>query len=223
VIGWLLAGAAVALAAERACYVWIARAPASFRAWCARPALAWLGDPVDVVEILFCAFKVLQAAVFAAWGWAHGGPELTRSRWALGVALVLVVAGQILNVSVFYRLGRIGVFFGDRFGHRLPWCRAFPFSVLSHPQYVGAVATIWGLFLALRFPHPDWSALPLLETVYYAVGAALERGHPVAGSRPGARRALRGARRAVARVGRGPRSRAVRGVPRVPAPARDRR
>jgi hypothetical protein len=46
----LLAGAL--LAVERACYVWIARAPRSFRAWTARPSVAWLGDPVAIVEKL---------------------------------------------------------------------------------------------------------------------------------------------------------------------------
>jgi hypothetical protein len=36
---------------------------------------------------------------------------------------VLVVAGQILNVTVFYRLGRTGVFFGDRLGDEVRRCR----------------------------------------------------------------------------------------------------
>src|SRR5215813_14670231 len=94
--GWLLLGAAAALTLERACYVWIARAPGSFLAWCARPKVAALGDPVAVVEKLFCGFKLLQAAVFAAWCYAHGALELTACRWALAGAAVLVVAGQIL-------------------------------------------------------------------------------------------------------------------------------
>jgi Glycosyl transferases group 1 len=49
-------------------------------------------------------------------------------------------------------------------------------SLLSHPQSVGAVMTIWGIFLAMRFPHADWSALPILETGYYVMGAVLEQG-----------------------------------------------
>lgn len=171
---WLLLGAAVALTLERACYVWIARAPTSFLAWCARPAVARLGPPVAVVEKLFCGFKVIQAAVFTAWCFSHGSLALTADAWALAAAAVLILAGQVLNVSVFYRLGRIGVSFGDGLGYRLPWCRSFPFSLLSHPQYVGDVMTIWGIFLAMRFPHADWSALPILETAYYVVGAVLE-------------------------------------------------
>ena len=54
-------------------------------------------------------------------------------------------------------------------------CQAFPFSWLRHPQYVGTVLTIWGLFLTVRFPHDDWYVLPVLETVYYAVEAYFEQ------------------------------------------------
>ena len=92
----------------------------------------------------------------------------------LAVAAALMGFGQLLNFGVFYRLGAVGVFFGDRLGHAVPWCREFPFSWVSHPQYVGTVLTIWGLFLAVRFPQPDWFLLPVLETVYYALGARLE-------------------------------------------------
>jgi phosphatidyl-N-methylethanolamine N-methyltransferase len=160
----LFLAAAAALTLERTSYVWIARAPASFRAFCSWPAVARLGEPVAVVEKMFYGFKVVQAAVFAAWCYGHGSLAPAAGGWALAAAAALVLAGQVLNVSVFYRLGRIGVFFGDRFGYRTPWCRSFPFSLLSHPQYVGAVMTIWGIFLAMRFPHADWSALPILET-----------------------------------------------------------
>ena len=53
-------------------------------------------------------------------------------------------------------------------------CREFPFSLLSHPQYVRTMLTIWGVFLALRFPHADWHVLRAVETVYYAAAARLE-------------------------------------------------
>ena len=56
----------------------------------------------------------------------------------------------------------------------MPRCRAFPFSLLAHPQYVGTLLTIWGGFMLVRFSHEDWWALPLLETVYYLGGMWLE-------------------------------------------------
>jgi methylene-fatty-acyl-phospholipid synthase len=66
------------------------------------------------------------------------------------------------------------MFFGDRLGHDVPWCRSFPSSVLTHPQYVGAVLSIWGFALVVRFPERDWVLVPMLETVFYVAGAYLE-------------------------------------------------
>jgi hypothetical protein len=173
---WVLLVAAVLLSLERLCYVWIARAPAAFRALCARPAVAYWGTPVAVVQLLFYGFKGLQGAVFFGWCYVYGdAAPFQGGVVALGVGGALLVAGQLLNLSVFYRLGKVGVFYGNKLGYELPWCRAFPFSVLTHPQYVGTVLSIWGLFLAIRFPHADWFLLPTLETVYYVVGAYFEQ------------------------------------------------
>jgi methylene-fatty-acyl-phospholipid synthase len=173
----MLAIAAILLGVERVCYVWILRAPDAFRRWCARPTVARLGEPIEVVRTLFYGFKGLQLSVFLGWCYVHGHGALAppgRDPVALAVAGATIVAGQILNWSVFYRLGAVGAFFGDRLGHDVRWCREFPFSLLSHPQYVGAVLTIWGLFVLMRFPRDDWYVLPALETLYYLAGAYLE-------------------------------------------------
>ena len=170
-----LALAAALLAAERAAYVAIARWPKWFRALCERGPLARLGEPVAVVEWLFYGFKVVQALVFLAWFAAHGSlVPSTDEPGARALALAVIAAGQVLNIAVFYRLGRVGAFFGDRLGYRTPWYDGFPFSLVAHPQYVGAVLTIWGLFLLVRFPGSDWFLIPLVETLYYAGGAVLE-------------------------------------------------
>jgi phosphatidyl-N-methylethanolamine N-methyltransferase len=173
----VLAIAAALLSVERACYVAITRAPDGFRALCARPMLARRGGPIAIVAMLFCVFKALQLGVFVAWCWVHGDGDLVPAHGnplVFGLAAALVLVGQTFNVAVFCRLGRIGVFFGDRLGYVVRRCQEFPFSVLSHPQYVGSLLTIWGFFLAARFPHDDWYALPVLETAYYATGAWLE-------------------------------------------------
>jgi hypothetical protein len=174
---WPLLLAALLLAPERLCYAWIARRPWSFRRACAAPAVAWIGPPVSVVASLFVAFKILQSAVFLFWLCVHPGGLLrldSPGLPALGLAGALIAAGQVLSMGVFYRLGAVGVFFGDRLGHEVPWSREFPFSWIADPQYVGTVLTIWGVFLAARFPHPDWYLLPAVETVFYVVGAHLE-------------------------------------------------
>ena len=173
----MLAIAAVLLALERVCYIVIARAPDLVVALCAR--LGWTREdaPIAVVEALFYAFKALQLSVFVAWCYVHGG-EFPWPRYhdlfVTGLAAALALAGQVLVFATFYRLGRIGVFFGDQLGYVVRRCREFPFSVLSHPQYVGTVLTIWGGFLLVRFPHDDWYVLPVLETIYYLAGMWLE-------------------------------------------------
>ena len=169
---------AVLLSLERLCYVWIWQAPEDFRAWCDHPAVAYIGKPVDVLQQLFYGFKVIQVAVFVGWCYVYGHGSLWPlggQAWSLGCGGVLLVVGQILNVSVFYQLGKVGVFYGNKLGYEMPWCRAFPFSWLTHPQYVGTVLSIWGFFLVMRFPHDDWYLLPSLETVYYALGVYFEQ------------------------------------------------
>src|SRR5262245_51396499 len=170
--------AAVLLSLERITYAWIWQRPEAFRALGRR---AGLEDPVDAPQLLFTGFKAIQITVFVSWCLAFGArtgwpDNLGTPAGLLGIALI--GAGQTLNASVFVRLGRIGVFYGNRFGHRTPWLDGFPFSLLDHPQYVGAVMTIWGFFLLLRHPYDDWFVLPLLETVYYALGAWVERMRP---------------------------------------------
>jgi methylene-fatty-acyl-phospholipid synthase len=169
--------AATRLAIERACYASVARAPGVFLSVCASLAPAMRGAPVAIIARLFYVFKVLQVGVFAAWCVVHGDGSLVPvpgRPLVVGLATAIVVIGHVLVLTTFYRLGRTGVFFGDRFGFEVARCRKFPFSLLSHPQYVGTILTIWGLFLALRFPNDDWYAVPVLETVYYAAGARLE-------------------------------------------------
>lgn len=166
---WIFLAAAAVLSLERIAYVWIWRAPHSFRAVCA--------NPVDALRNLFYVFKALQGAVFLGWWYVVGDDKLwppAAGPLPLAIAGASIVFGQMLNLGVFYRLGHVGVFYGNRLGYDVPRCEEFPFSLLDHPQYVGTLLTIWGLFAMMRFPHDDWWALPALETVYYLVGARFE-------------------------------------------------
>jgi len=166
--------AALLLSIERVCYVWIWHIPGAFGRVCARLTLG----PIEALRFLFRVFKVVQGAVFLIWFWSFSDgrpwpPDASPPILALGVAAI--AGGQSLNVSVFQRLGFVGVFYGNRFGYHVPHCETFPFSVFTHPQYVGALLSIWGLFLVMRFPHADWYQLPAIETVYYGLGAHLEQ------------------------------------------------
>jgi len=175
---WPLFAAAILLSLERIVYVWAWRFPESFLTMCYQSIIGLRGTPIEVLQRLFYGFKVIQAAVFLGWCYVYGqsSPALVgTSAGALALASILILVGQILNLSVFYQLGTVGVFYGCKFGYHVPWCQEFPFSLFSHPQYVGTLLSIWGFFLLARFPHGDWYVLPILETVYYVCGAYLEQ------------------------------------------------
>jgi len=169
--------AAGLLSLERIAYVCVCRYPDSFRATCQCGLGGILGQPVTALRRVFYFFKALQFSTFLAWCYSFGHGSwvpVHKSIVPLTIGAMLVIFGQGLNLGVFYRLGSMGVFYGGRFGHQIPWCREFPFSLFDHPQYVGALASIWGFFIAMRFPYHDWCLLPALETVYYGLGAWLE-------------------------------------------------
>ncbi len=169
--------AALLLAIERVSYVLIWHHPEAFQRLCARGLVPGQRDPVDALRTLFVGFKLIQLGVFLGWMSHFGGqfpplPTASVPIVVLGSALLLL--GQLLNFSVFWRLGKHGVFYGNRLGHKLPWVEGFPFSLLPHPQYLGTLMSIWGLFLIMRHPYPDWIVLPTLSTIYYLLAMRLE-------------------------------------------------
>ncbi len=166
------------LSIERISYFLIWRHPEAFNRLCQQPLVALVGEPVDVLQKLFYLFKVIQVGVFLGWCvvFSPDGIAMPSNHpLVLGLAGALLSVGLFLNASVFHRLGKVGVFYGNKLGHEVPWVHGFPFSVLNHPQYVGTLLNIWGFFLLMRFPHPDWVILPIIETIFYAIGARYER------------------------------------------------
>jgi methylene-fatty-acyl-phospholipid synthase len=174
----LVGAAAALLGLERIAYVLVWHFPDRFCGWARRPLVARLGEAVDVLAILFVAFKVLQLGVFIAWcvivSRGSVWPCSPDGR-VLAAGLLAIAFGQALNLSVFNSLGKTGVFYGNKLGHTIGWRESFPFTWFDHPQYVGTVLSIWGFFLLMRFPASDWPVIPLIETAYYVIGAHLER------------------------------------------------
>lgn len=170
-------GCAALLAIERMMYWYAWTRPGRFAARVRRFSGGRGADPVMALKSLFHAFKVIQVAVLVGWcAWfADTWIPWPTAPWpVLALGLVLIVSGQVLNFGVMIRLGSEGVFYGNRFGRNVAWQTGFPFSLVAHPQYVGALMSVWGFMLAMRFPNPDWIVLPLVSTVYYALGARLE-------------------------------------------------
>jgi protein-S-isoprenylcysteine O-methyltransferase Ste14 len=52
---------------------------------------------------------------------------------------------QVLNVAIYRAIGRAGVYYGFKLRSPVPWHTGFPFNVVSHPQYVGSILTVWGM------------------------------------------------------------------------------
>ncbi|MEE4299396.1 MAG: methyltransferase [Pseudomonadales bacterium] len=178
-IVWLLPLSVLLLGVERLAYYLIWRYPGAFEEFCEGPLARRLGDPVDVLQKAFYLFKVVQIAVFAAWCFVFDTrgpvPLPTEHVGALVAGTALILFGQTLNALVFRALGKTGVFYGNRFGRDVPWVEGFPFSTFRHPQYVGAALSVWGFFLVMRFPEPDWFLLPLAQTGLYLVSVVHEQ------------------------------------------------
>jgi len=63
------------------------------------------------------------------------------------LSLLLFSVGQSLNIGVYKALGMKGVYYGVKFGAKIPWHEGFPFNVCPHPQYVGSSLTVWAALM----------------------------------------------------------------------------
>ena len=71
---------------------------------------------------------------------------------------------QALNIGIYRAIGHPGVYYGFKLGHKIPWVNGFPFNVVSHPQYVGSVLSVWAMAVLV------WSQAPTglgLLTAYW--------------------------------------------------------
>ncbi len=82
---------------------------------------------------------------------------------------------QALNIGIYRAIGHVGVYYGFKLGHQVPWVEGFPFNVVSHPQYVGAVLSVWGVVLTLWQQQPQGAlAVASYWTMLYMVTAIQE-------------------------------------------------
>ena len=88
------------------------------------------------------------------------------------------MVGQLLNISIYWVIGKVGVYYGCKFGYHIPWCTGFPFNVFTaHPQYLGATATVLGAVILLTSPAAEaggWWALLAVQVLMYVYMALVE-------------------------------------------------
>mmetsp|Transcript_6059 Transcript_6059/g.21531 ORF Transcript_6059/g.21531 Transcript_6059/m.21531 type:complete len:168 (-) Transcript_6059:97-600(-) len=111
---------------------------------------------VDVIVKLFGVNKLFQYGGFGLFFLCVAPvPDVfaTNSLFQWIVGLQMVILGQILNTAIYRAIGKNGVYYGCKFGMHIPWCSGFPFNVVTaHPQYLGAVLTVYGGVLLSASP-----------------------------------------------------------------------
>ena len=97
-------------------------------------------------------------------------------QWVVGANLVAL--GQALNVGIYRSIGKVGVYYGYKYGMSVPWCTGFPFNVCcAHPQYLGSALTAYGLvLLAATDAHVlrGWGGLAHVQALQYAYMSFVE-------------------------------------------------
>lgn len=105
-------------------------------------------------------------------------------------ALGMLGFGQLLNIAIYQRIGKAGVYYGCRLGEKIPWVEGFPFNAgIGHPQYVGSALSVWGVFLLTCLGRGDelqtqGFAGALVVTLFYAMNAAVEQFHSLPSDAP---------------------------------------
>lgn len=98
---------------------------------------------------------------------------MTPLQWILFIALA--AGGQSLNAGIFKAIGHAGVYYGFKLGHTIPWVDGFPFNVVSHPQYVGSVMTVWSVAALLWTQAPSgFGLLAAYWTGLYVITGFME-------------------------------------------------
>jgi len=195
----------LAWSAPHVLYYFVWTRPRQFQKLCRRRRRGYYYrcyDPVDAFALLASLLKAWQATAFAIWychcraaddiddGSDDEGATTTSTSllWlpsSLSIrqivpAIALVAAGQALNIGIYRAIGKIGVYYGCRLGHKVPWYDGFPFSLgwycPKHPQYVGSAMTVWAVVLLLWTPtlSANLAAFGVFATSCYAFSAYVE-------------------------------------------------
>jgi|TARA_B100000524_G_scaffold258345_1_gene140228 hypothetical protein len=96
--------------------------------------------------------------------------------WGTGLSLLLI--GQLLNMGIYFAIGKDGVYYGFKLRRPVPWCTGFPFNIgFRHPQYVGAIISQLGVISMLASPATVAAGLPQLVAwwlICYALTSWME-------------------------------------------------
>eukprot|EP00457_Paulinella_chromatophora_P019574 gb/GEZN01021288.1/.p1 GENE.gb/GEZN01021288.1/~~gb/GEZN01021288.1/.p1 ORF type:complete len:198 (+),score=3.89 gb/GEZN01021288.1/:50-643(+) len=135
-------------------------------------------QPLDVFARMGISLKFVEFFALLLWAWDLGIPLNFKKASATQkcTAVIYFSVGQLLNIWTYQSLGRDGVYYGARLGRPVPWVNGFPFSTLSHPQYIGCSLSAWGV-AAIMVPatnRQEWNDLACIATLCYVITACIE-------------------------------------------------
>ena len=122
---------------EKLCYTMIWLNPRGFQ------KISPKEDPCEMTHraLMFCKCFQMGPALYLA---TQGYAVTHKKDFTTLMALVLCILGQVLNFAVYGAIGKNGVYYGVKFGKKIPWVNCFPYNLawLKHPQYVGSVMSL---------------------------------------------------------------------------------
>lgn len=127
----------------------------------------------------FCYFHKILTVIFLALGaWSQYGPPVfaTTHTSILVAATFFLAYGCHLNVMVHHLLGTTGIYYGVELGlidpKKIVWVTGYPYSLISHPQYVGAAmqliggALLWGFDVSFNVRADIFAAAVYMSALY---------------------------------------------------------
>ena len=87
---------------------------------------------------------------------------------------------QWLNAAAINAIGKAGIYYGCRLGHKIPWCTSFPFGTVPHPQYVGSSLSVIGTAVVLASSATAAAGLYVITGTWiacYVVSGYLEQSY----------------------------------------------
>jgi protein-S-isoprenylcysteine O-methyltransferase Ste14 len=108
---------------------------------------------VTVLAITIILLNVLRTTMFESAIKSQPTFNISTS-FHIYIGYVLILLGQFLTMSSFYKLGFYATFLADHFGlftHDAP-ITSFPFSLISDPMYWGSSISYFGIALSQSSP-----------------------------------------------------------------------
>ena len=94
--------------------------------------------------------RIISLVLYVSWVSMNYGSIFQSNMLYNSIALLLLIIGQYLNVTVYQKLGADLVYYGREYDIQGEYMTGFPFN-MKHPQYMGTILTTIGTFFLTGF------------------------------------------------------------------------